>query len=108
MKYSSFTSQQLAHEHSLNILNQLYEHNEFMESISNMVHIGCQNEALDLQWWANAVINDDTNTPLNIKRIGVNQIQSLNVSHTNPKHTCLLYTSPSPRDRTRSRMPSSA
>ena len=26
---------------------------------------------------------------------------------TNPKH-CLLYTSPSPRDRTRSRMPSSA
>ena len=25
-----------------------------------------------------------------------------------PDHTCLLYTSPSPRDRTRSRMPSSA
>ena len=25
-----------------------------------------------------------------------------------PRHTCLLYTSPSPRDRTRSRMPSSA
>ena len=25
-----------------------------------------------------------------------------------PWHTCLLYTSPSPRDRTRSRMPSSA
>ena len=31
-------------------------------------------------------------------------------SYTTPyqKHTCLLYTSPSPRDRTRSRMPSSA
>ena len=27
---------------------------------------------------------------------------------TTSKHTCLLYTSPSPRDRTRSRMPSSA
>ena len=25
-----------------------------------------------------------------------------------PMHSCLLYTSPSPRDRTRSRMPSSA
>ena len=25
-----------------------------------------------------------------------------------PTHTCLLYTSPSPRDRTRTRMPSSA
>ena len=32
-----------------------------------------------------------------------------NESHaTNPLWTCLLYTSPSPRDRTRSRMPSSA
>ena len=33
------------------------------------------------------------------------------IQHTNTtKHTqhCLLYTSPSPRDRTRSRMPSSA
>ena len=27
---------------------------------------------------------------------------------TDPAHNCLLYTSPSPRDRTRSRMPSSA
>ena len=30
------------------------------------------------------------------------------LSSQQPKHTCLLYTSPSPRDRTRSRMPSSA
>ena len=29
-------------------------------------------------------------------------------SRSSPIHTCLLYTSPSPRDRTRSRMPSSA
>ena len=31
-----------------------------------------------------------------------------NYSATPPKHTCLLYTSPSPRDRQKSRMPSSA
>ena len=30
------------------------------------------------------------------------------VDYTNTFQTCLLYTSPSPRDRTRSRMPSSA
>ena len=30
------------------------------------------------------------------------------VPRETPLHTCLLYTSPSPRDRTRSRMPSSA
>jgi hypothetical protein len=54
-----------------------------MESISNMVHIGCQDEAFDLQWWANAVVNDDTNTPLDIKCIGVNQIPGINVKHKN-------------------------
>ena len=31
-----------------------------------------------------------------------------NFAFTNPPNTCLLYTSPRPRDRTRSRMPSSA
>ena len=30
------------------------------------------------------------------------------IDRDNDKNTCLLYTSPSPRDRTRSRMPSSA
>ena len=82
MKFSSFTSEQLAHEHSVkNVLSYLYEQNEFMESIGNMVDIGCQREALDLQWWANAEYNDATNTPLNIKCIGVNDIEGLNVKH---------------------------
>ena len=31
-----------------------------------------------------------------------------NILEFDPLYTCLLYTSPSPRDRTRSRMPSSA
>ena len=35
-------------------------------------------------------------------------IQALNLVPKNAAGTCLLYTSPSPRDRTRSRMPSSA
>ena len=30
------------------------------------------------------------------------------ILHDGPPYACLLYTSPSPRDRTRSRMPSSA
>ena len=35
-------------------------------------------------------------------------ITSYNHAEPNTPNTCLLYTSPSPRDRTRSRMPSSA
>lgn len=82
MKFSSFTSQQLAHDHSVkNILTDLYQYDEFMESISSMVDLGCQSEALDLQWWANAEVNDDTHDPLGIKCIGVNQIDNLNVKH---------------------------
>ena len=38
---------------------------------------------------------------------GVSGVAVLAESHISV-HTCLLYTSPSPRDRTRSRMPSSA
>ena len=34
--------------------------------------------------------------------------RSLNYAQTGPIYTCLLYTSPSPRDATLSRMPSSA
>ena len=36
------------------------------------------------------------------------KIESLMTHHKSYSGTCLLYTSPSPRDRTRSRMPSSA
>ena len=39
---------------------------------------------------------------------GVNCSRKFTRSHTHLLHICLLYTSPSPRDRTRSRMPSSA
>ena len=36
------------------------------------------------------------------------KIREVNVLEHTPANSCLLYTSPSPRDRTRSRMPSSA
>ena len=42
------------------------------------------------------------------KAAGVKPIIGCEVYVAQRKRTCLLYTSPSPRDRTRSRMPSSA
>ena len=38
----------------------------------------------------------------------MNQVQVPTISRTEPTTDCLLYTSPSPRDRQKSRMPSSA
>ena len=64
---------------------------------------------------ASYVITDEDNGPISLSDI---QIYDRDSNHiTNPDDTpkpellvnpCLLYTSPSPRDRTRSRMPSSA
>ena len=39
---------------------------------------------------------------------GVSELDKFTQKFDAGKYTCLLYTSPSPRDRTRSRMPSSA
>lgn len=78
MNYSSFNSQQLAHEHSKkNILDFLYQYDDFMESIGRMVDLGCQNEALDMLWFANATTNDSLETPLNIKCVGQSDIKQL-------------------------------
>ena len=50
------------------------------------------------------------NVPAKAKRGDIIEIRTLtsHIMETGFRHTCLLYTSPSPRDRTRSRMPSSA
>ena len=40
--------------------------------------------------------------------IAKNRLEELKMHEENRRKDCLLYTSPSPRDRTRSRMPSSA
>ena len=59
------------------------------------------------------IATNTTNITANTRSIGINNVAAINVgaypSNTIlPPNTCLLYTSPSPRDRTRSRMPSSA
>ena len=38
----------------------------------------------------------------------IKSLKWLGIEHDGEEYVCLLYTSPSPRDRTRSRMPSSA
>ena len=63
---------------------------------------------------------EDKSTALYAKKTGITQWHSKDYPEVkecvpkkyfdkgDPYHCCLLYTSPSPRDRTRSRMPSSA
>ena len=45
---------------------------------------------------------------IDIETVSIKESNEITTSHGIMMKTCLLYTSPSPRDRTRSRMPSSA
>jgi len=82
MNYSSFASEQTAFEHSKkHILDLFYQYDDFMESIGRVVDLGCKNEAMNLQWFANATTRDEQALPLNIKCVGVNNIDRLNVKH---------------------------
>ena len=53
------------------------------------------------------VVDDPSGTPIN-KKISAENVFNNIPSFLGLAQACLLYTSPSPRDRTRSRMPSSA
>ena len=53
------------------------------------------------------VVDDPTGTPIN-KKVTFGEMENALRAPVVTTNTCLLYTSPSPRDRQKSRMPSSA
>jgi SAM-dependent methyltransferase len=79
-----FTHPGDSHQHSLETLNQLFEYDDFMASIRNMVDLGC-GSGEDLMWWATRTTRDDNPQPLDIKCHGVDLQQTLpaTVTHEN-------------------------
>ena len=71
MKYSSFTSPKQSHEHSLQILDLMYEYDDFMESVGTVVDLGSGNKLLDLEWWTTRTTRDEQPMPLGIKGTAV-------------------------------------
>jgi len=82
-----FSSPELSHQHSLSILNALYEYDDFMQSINTLVDFGC-GSGLDLAWWATRTTRDDNPVPLNIKCFGIDILPTLSVAH---KHLNIQY-----------------
>lgn len=72
--HKGFSSPQASHEHSLRVLESLYEHDDFMESVGRVIDLGCGADALDLVWWATRTTRDDTPIPLNISCVGVDTV----------------------------------
>tara|TARA_R100001224_G_scaffold113684_2_gene100083 strand:+ start:126 stop:800 length:675 start_codon:yes stop_codon:yes gene_type:complete len=52
-----------------------------MESIGRVVDLGCDTEALNMLWFANATTNDQQKIPLNIKCVGQSNLGSLIPRH---------------------------
>ena len=72
-----FKNPQESHEHSLQVLEQFYEHDDFMESVGRVMDLGCGYDALDLQWWATRTTRDEEQRPLNIQCVGVDLQEKL-------------------------------
>lgn len=64
-----------SHAHSLDILNLLYEYDDFMESVGTLIDLGC-GSGLDLEWWATRTTREDAPKPLNIRCMGVDKIEA--------------------------------
>ena len=101
------------------VINQINTVNDFSKLIEIDKHLpaGAARNALDCAFWDwQAKIKSTTVaqlTNINIAPVTTSFTLSLDTAERMAKEArnnshCLLYTSPSPRDRTRSRMPSSA
>ncbi len=76
----TFRNAEESHAHSLQTLNMLFEHDDFMNSIDSVVDIGC-GSGLDLEWWATRTTRDESQQPLNIKCTGVDLHNTLSLTN---------------------------
>jgi SAM-dependent methyltransferase len=80
---SLFADNRASHEHSLGVLDQLQEYDDFMESISTLIDLGC-GSGLDLEWWATRMTREDNPKPLNIQCTGVDILDELSIARQYP------------------------
>jgi SAM-dependent methyltransferase len=84
-----FTRPGDSHAHSLQILNQLYEYDDFMSSIRTLLDLGC-GPGDDLRWWATRTTRDESPEPLNIRCTGVDLAPELSLTQ---QHNNVFYQS---------------
>lgn len=76
-----FSSEDESHEHSLTVLNQLQEYDDFMESIDTLADLGC-GSGKDLEWWATRTTREEFPEPLNIDCTGFDLYETLTIAKT--------------------------
>jgi len=78
-----------SHQHSLQVLNQLYQYDDFMLSIKTVLDLGC-GSGDDLTWWATRTTRDENPQPLNIQCTGIDLAPDLNLTK---RHDNVFYQS---------------
>lgn len=73
---AQFRNAWASHEHSLNILNLLFQYDSFLDSIESVADFGC-GTGLDAKWWATLETRDDPPEPRNYLTYAVDK----NLSH---------------------------
>lgn len=76
-----FKNPEESHAHSLETLNWLYEHDDFMISVETLIDLGC-GAGLDLEWWATRTTRDENHEPLNIQCTGLDLAESMPIART--------------------------
>ena len=82
----TFRNPEESHVHSLETLNWLYEHDDFMASVDTLLDIGC-GTGLDLAWWATRTTRDENPIPLNINCTGIDLLDSMPMAKKYPNIT---------------------
>jgi hypothetical protein len=82
----TFRNPEESHAHSLETLNCLYEHDDFMASVDTLIDLGC-GAGLDVEWWATRTTRDDNREPLNIKCTGLDLLPELSIASKYPNIT---------------------
>lgn len=83
-KYSSFSSAETSHQHSLETLELFYQYDDFMMSIARVADLGCGQYAKDMIWWSTRYTRDeDSPRWLKIKTTGFDVFESINVRQDN-------------------------
>ncbi len=70
-----FGSPDASHAHSLRVLETLYQFDDFMQSIENVIDMGC-GAGLDMLWWSTRTTRDANPRPLNIRCTGIDVHES--------------------------------
>lgn len=89
MTYRPFVNDEESHQHSLGVLESLYEFDDFMESINTLADFGSGAEGLDIEWWATRTTRDELQEPLNIKCTAVDTIETCRAAGRNKNVTYL-------------------